>query len=251
MQRFPDHSAQPSAERVTYANHRRARASLRPPMPVSSQRPSFVQMEWPLGSGHSQEDGAVSAGRESINDTCKQGHTQIPQGQHDDRNEAPTSPQSRCRNRRSPHRCRAHAQRSHRAWLPPACARSAKHRRAVRIPGTAGGNCRPGFCKVPLDSTQAMWTDATLSPGSPRILPQSSLPVVARSRATSGRVAARTAAGRHALRRRSPSPPAIRASRREVPASAVGSRISLRFAPKCGSQDPTSAECVAAADAAG
>jgi hypothetical protein len=35
MERFPDHSAQPSEERVTYVNHRRTGASLRQPMSAS------------------------------------------------------------------------------------------------------------------------------------------------------------------------------------------------------------------------
>src|ERR1700687_5662164 len=39
MQRFPDHSAQPSAERVTYANHRRTGACLRLPMSASEPTP--------------------------------------------------------------------------------------------------------------------------------------------------------------------------------------------------------------------
>src|ERR1700676_3458445 len=38
MQRFPDHSAQPSEERVTYANHRRTGASLRLPMSASGPK---------------------------------------------------------------------------------------------------------------------------------------------------------------------------------------------------------------------
>jgi pimeloyl-ACP methyl ester carboxylesterase len=41
MQRFPDHSAQPSEERVTYANHRRTGASLRLPMAASGQMSQF------------------------------------------------------------------------------------------------------------------------------------------------------------------------------------------------------------------
>jgi hypothetical protein len=41
MQRFPDHSAQPSEERVTYANHRRTAASLRLPMSASRPTPAY------------------------------------------------------------------------------------------------------------------------------------------------------------------------------------------------------------------
>jgi hypothetical protein len=43
MQRFPDHWAQPSEERVTYENHRRTGASLRLPMSASVSSSRWTQ----------------------------------------------------------------------------------------------------------------------------------------------------------------------------------------------------------------